>query len=118
MLRNALIAFTAGSAVAVAVPLAAQSTGQPAAGAGAAAQTNTQTQATTQTQAATPAADAAITGDTNARPADPKAKAKSNADATCQNVVAVGPNRGQVIGKCKSKPKTDATADEKTEPKN
>jgi hypothetical protein len=118
MLRNALIAIAAGSAIAAAVPLAAQSTGQPAAGAGAAAPTNTQTQATTQMQAVTPPADMATTSDTNARPADPKEKAKANTAATCQNVVAAGPNRGQVIGKCKSKPKTDATADDKADPKN
>jgi hypothetical protein len=116
MLRNALIAIAAGSAIAAAVPLAAQSTGQPAAGAGAAAQTNTQMQATTQTKAATPTADVATTADAKAQPADPKAKA--NTAATCQNVVAAGPNRGQVIGKCKSKPKTDATADDKADPKN
>ena len=114
MLRNALIALAAGTAMAVAVPLAAQSTGQPAPDAGAATQSNTQTQATT------PAADAAATADTKAQPADPKAKAKANADATCpQNVVAAGPNRGQVIsGKCKSKAKTDTKTDDKTEPQN
>jgi hypothetical protein len=104
MLRNGLIALAAGTVVAVAPPLAAQSTGQPASGPDAAAQTNSQTQADTP-------AEAAAAADQNAQPADPKAKAKANPDAACQNVVAAGPNRGQVIGKCKDKPKTTTDAD-------
>ena len=109
MTRNTLIALASGAAIALAAPAAAQDA-RPPANPG---QPPT-AQPSTGAPAKTPATDAITADDQNAQSsdtkADPKAKPKADTAVTCGTAVRAGPNQGQIIGKCKDKPKTDVDA--------
>jgi hypothetical protein len=110
MTRNALIALAGGTAIALAAPLAAQSS-EPGAAAGqpAAAQPNTSPAATA------PAVAPANSDDPNTQSTDPKADPKAKAKATGGTVVRAGPNAGTVIGGKAKKPKGDVDSTQKAD---
>jgi hypothetical protein len=103
MTRTALIALAGGTAIILAAPAAAQSTGQQGVGQQPSAQPS-----------AAPAANAAVPpvngDDASPTPSEGKPNAKPKADShrTCGTAVRAGPNAGQVIGKCRKDSNDDA----------
>jgi hypothetical protein len=107
MTRTALIALAGGTAIALAAPLAAQSTGPATAGQPAAAQPSAPA------AAGESAVAPANSDDPNAQSTEEKADPKSKASGG--TVVRAGPNAGMVIGGKAKKSKNDADAPQKAD---